>query len=188
MEVRGPDAVVSATDVVVATDPATAAGLTGQSAPPTHGVVTDWWAADEAPSTLPMLWVDGRPNPAGAGAEHRRHQRRRAHLCAAGTAFDERVGPAARDGASPPESVTRRHAADLLGAGGGWELLTRHVIRDALPAQPPPVRVRRPVRIRHGLWWCGDHRDTASIQGALISGRRTAEQLLRERLHTDPDR
>ena len=109
--VRGPDAVVSATDVVVATDPATAAGLTGQSAPPTHGVVTDWWAADEAPSTLPMLWVDGRPNPAGAGAEHRRHQRRRAHLCAAGTAFDQRVGPAGarrRIAAGERDTASRR--------------------------------------------------------------------------------
>ena len=42
-----------------------------------------------------------------------------------------------------------------------------------------PLRVRRPVRIREGLWWCGDHRDTASIQGAMVSGRRTADAVLR---------
>jgi hypothetical protein len=30
----------------------------------------------------------------------------------------------------------------------------------------------RPVRLREGLFVCGDHRDTASIQGAMFSGRR----------------
>jgi hypothetical protein len=29
-----------------------------------------------------------------------------------------------------------------------------------------------------GVWVCGDHRDTASIQGALVSGRRTAAAIL----------
>jgi len=28
--------------------------------------------------------------------------------------------------------------------------------------------------VREGLFVCGDHRDTASIQGAMISGRRAA--------------
>jgi hypothetical protein len=69
-----------------------------------------------------------------------------------------------------------------MGADGAtWESLTRYEIREALPTQPPPLRVRRPVDLGDGLWWCGDHRDTASIQGALVSGRRTAERLLRER-------
>jgi hypothetical protein len=76
--------------------------------------------------------------------------------------------------------VTRRHTADMLGVdAGGWELVTRHVIREALPAQLPPLKVRRPVRTPAGIWLCGDHRDTASIQGALVSGRRTAAELLR---------
>ncbi len=180
--VRGSDAALSATDVVVATDPVSAAGLTGQAAPPMHGVVTDWWAADEAPSTLPMLWVDGRPNPPGPvvntaviSAAAPAYAPPGRHLISASALL-------ADDGTPPPEGVLRRHAADILGADGhGWELLTRNVIRDALPAQPPPLRVRRQVRIRDGLWWCGDHRDTASIQGALVSGRRTAERLLRDR-------
>ncbi len=187
--VRGPDAVVGATDVVVATDPATAARLTGQSVPPMHGVVTDWWATDEAPATLPMLWVDGRPDPPGPvvntaviSAAAPTYAPPGRHLVSASALL-------ANGRAAPPESMTRRHAADILGAdAGGWELVTRHEIRDALPAQPPPLRVRQPVRIRDGLWWCGDHRDTASIQGALVSGRRTAERLLRERRRAAPGR
>ena len=80
---------------------------------------------------------------------------------------------------APDEAVTRRHASAILGAdASGWELLIRHDIPHALPAQPPPLSVRRPVRIQDGLWVCGDHRDTASIQGALVSGRRAAEAVL----------
>lgn len=180
--VHGPDAVVVARDVVVATDPKTAEALTGLPAPPTHGVVTDWWAAGEAPATPPMLWVDGRPNPPGPVLNTSVVSAAAPSYAPAGRHLISASALVAPDGATPPESVLRRHAADILGADGGdWELLTRHVIRDALPAQPPPLRVRRPVRTGDGLWCCGDHRDTASIQGALVSGRRTAERLLRER-------
>jgi predicted NAD/FAD-dependent oxidoreductase len=84
-----------------------------------------------------------------------------------------------RDGAEPSESVMREHAADILHSDHrGWRLVKRHVIRHALPAQSAPLTVRRPVRTASGVWVCGDHRDTASIQGALVSGRRTAEAIL----------
>jgi predicted NAD/FAD-dependent oxidoreductase len=31
------------------------------------------------------------------------------------------------------------------------------------------------VRARRGVYVCGDHRDNASINGAMVSGRRAAE-------------
>jgi hypothetical protein len=180
--VSGPDASVRANTVVVATDPTTAATLTGSSPPPTHGVVTDWWSTDEAPTTRPMLWVDARRDPPGPvlntaviSAAAPGYAPAGQHLIAASALLDT-------DGAAPPDSVTRRHAADIMGAdGGSWKLLTRSHIRHALPAQPAPLRLRQPVAVGDGLWWCGDHRDTASIQGALVSGRRTAEAILRNR-------
>ncbi len=55
-----------------------------------------------------------------------------------------------------------------------WDLLVRHDIERALPAQVPPLVARRPVSLGAGLFVAGDHRDTASIQGALVSGRRAA--------------
>lgn len=166
--------------VVVATDPMTAATLTNEAAPQMHSVVTDWWTTDQPPPGPAMLWVDGRPrahgpvlNTALISAAAPTYAPPGRHLIAASAL------PAA-DGTVPPEAVTRRHAADILGVDGrDWTLLIRHVIRDALPAQPPPLSSRRPVRTSSGLWLCGDHRDTASIQGALVSGRRTAEQILR---------
>jgi predicted NAD/FAD-dependent oxidoreductase len=34
------------------------------------------------------------------------------------------------------------------------------------------------VLVSDGLYVCGDHRDTGSIQGALYSGRRCAEAIV----------
>jgi predicted NAD/FAD-dependent oxidoreductase len=180
--VSGPDGVLRADDVVVATDPTTAARLTDSTPPPTHGVVTDWWSSDDVPSARPMLWVDGRGDPPGPvlntaviSAAASGYAPQGQHLIAASALLSP-------DGSPAPEIITRQHAADIMGVdGGNWTLLTRSVIRYALPAQPAPLRVRQPVAIGDGLWWCGDHRDTASIQGALVSGRRAAEQILRTR-------
>jgi hypothetical protein len=56
--------------------------------------------------------------------------------------------------------------------------VAEYPIEAALPAMPPPLRMRRPVRLGAGRYVCGDHRDTGSIQGALVSGRRAAEAVL----------
>jgi phytoene dehydrogenase-like protein len=170
---------IRARHVVVATDPVTAARFTGAPVPQMRGVVTDWWAADDVPAGPPMLWVDGRPDPgpvlntAVMSLAAPTYAPAGRHLIAASALLTE-------DGGAPAEPVLRAHAADILGADQKqWSLVTRHVVPHALPAQPPPLSVRQGVRIGDGMWVCGDHRDTASIQGALVSGRRTAETILR---------
>ncbi len=62
----------------------------------------------------------------------------------------------------------------------GWRRLAIYRIPYALPRQDADdlAQLRRDVRITDTLWVCGDHRDTGSIQGALVSGRRTAQQLM----------
>lgn len=45
---------------------------------------------------------------------------------------------------------------------------------------PAPHDVRRQVRLLSGLYVCGDHRDTSTVQGALFSGRRAAQAVLRD--------
>ena len=42
----------------------------------------------------------------------------------------------------------------------------------------PPLDVRDPVALGDGLFVAGDHRDSASVQGALVSGRRAAWAVL----------
>ena len=60
-----------------------------------------------------------------------------------------------------------------------WTLVVRHDIEHAQPAQPPPLHRRAPVDLGGGLFVAGDHRDTASLQGALVSGARTAVAVAR---------
>ena len=43
---------------------------------------------------------------------------------------------------------------------------------------PVPFELQRPVRTGDGIYVAGDHPDTSSIQGALVSGRRAASALL----------
>jgi hypothetical protein len=42
----------------------------------------------------------------------------------------------------------------------------------------PPHDLRRPVRLLAGLYVCGDHRDTSTVQGALHSAHRAARAIL----------
>jgi hypothetical protein len=55
-----------------------------------------------------------------------------------------------------------------------WHRVAAYPIESALPAMVPPLDLRQPVDLGRGLFVCGDHRDTASIQGAIVSGRRAA--------------
>lgn len=59
-----------------------------------------------------------------------------------------------------------------------WEHLRTYHIPYGQPDQRPPFAPKRSNHLADGLWVCGDHRDTGSIQGALFSGRRTADDLL----------
>lgn len=64
----------------------------------------------------------------------------------------------------------------------GWRHLRTYRIPYALPRQFPPALalMERPTRTPAGVYVCGDHRDNASINGAMVSGRRAAESLLAE--------
>lgn len=59
-----------------------------------------------------------------------------------------------------------------------WQHLRTYRIANALPNQSPPWLEARPVRLGDGLYVCGDFRENASINGALISGRKAAEALV----------
>ncbi|MFE3324244.1 NAD(P)/FAD-dependent oxidoreductase [Streptomyces sp. NPDC059176] len=84
----------------------------------------------------------------------------------------------------PPADLDRRVRAQLAALYGTstaeWELLGVHHEPEAVPAMTPPHDARRPVRLLCGLYVCGDHRDTSTVQGALFSGRRAAHAILRD--------
>lgn len=87
-----------------------------------------------------------------------------------------------RAGERPVEVLAsvRDQAARVLGTSPrllGHEVAVHEVV-DALPRRDLPLRTRRPVDLGDGLVVVGDHRDTPSIQGALVSGRRGAGAVL----------
>ncbi|TVQ52457.1 MAG: FAD-dependent oxidoreductase [Phycisphaerales bacterium] len=63
-----------------------------------------------------------------------------------------------------------------------WIHLRSYRIPHALPRQGPGSLEppQRPIEIGDGRVLCGDHRDNASINGAMESGRRAAEAILRQ--------
>ena len=82
---------------------------------------------------------------------------------------------------SAHESAVRDHLGWLYGVPTSrWELIATYPIPYALPAMPVPLDLRRPVRTPTGAYVAGDHRDTSSIQGALVSGRRAADAVLED--------
>ncbi|MGV9313461.1 NAD(P)/FAD-dependent oxidoreductase [Streptomyces sp. NPDC003691] len=85
---------------------------------------------------------------------------------------------------TPPaglDALVRAQLARVYGVPtDGWELLAVHRTPDAVPAMPAPHDPRRRVRVLSGLYVCGDHRDTSTVQGALRSGRRAARAVLRD--------
>ncbi len=78
------------------------------------------------------------------------------------------------------EADVRAEVARAQGvATSDLEHLTSVTVTGAQPAAVPPLQHRRPVDLGGGLFVCGDHRDTPSIQGAMASGARTARAVLR---------
>jgi len=56
-----------------------------------------------------------------------------------------------------------------------WRHLRTYRIAHAGVEQRPPFSPKRNLALGNGIFMCGDHRDTGSLQGALYSGRRCGE-------------
>jgi glycine/D-amino acid oxidase-like deaminating enzyme len=162
--------------VIVAGDPRSAAALVpGVELPLMRSVTTLYHRAPVAPSAEPMLRLDAdddlvlssvlmslaAPAYAPTGS----------HLVS--------TSVLGADHGDDLEPRVRERLSALYGKSTGrWEHLRSYAIPDALPAMLPPFELRRPVRTGAGIFVCGDHRDTSSIQGAMVSGRRAAEAVL----------
>ncbi len=77
------------------------------------------------------------------------------------------------------EPAVRRRLGELYGTDTSrWEHLATVPLPAAVPAMLPPLDLRPPIRVDPGIYVCGDHRATASVEGAMSSGRRAAEAVL----------
>lgn len=175
--------VVEAEHVVVATEGPAAAELLGDEVvevPPARGTTTLWWRAGASPVGAADLVLDGAAsgpvnNLAVMSDVADTYAPPGEHLVAGSV-----IGVPDEDDADL-DTAARRQLRGWYGTQvDGWELLRTDRISWAQPRQDPSdlPSLAREVRVGERRWVCGDHRDTASIQGALVSGRRTAETLL----------
>jgi phytoene dehydrogenase-like protein len=172
--------VVATSATLVATDPRTASALAGLPAVVMRGLTTYYHLAARPPTERAMLHLDGE---------------RRGPLV--NSAVMSNVAPAYASGATPSGSALVE--TTVLGVRDDprveqavraqlrlvydddprtWEHVATYAIPDALPAMLPPLQLRQAVDLGDGLFVAGDHRDTASTQGALVSGRRAARAIL----------
>ena len=61
---------------------------------------------------------------------------------------------------------------------GSWKLLRVYRIPYAQPSQTPPSASPKDTNVARGLFVVGDHRDTATLNGAIKSGRLAAQQVI----------
>ena len=174
---------LSASSVVVATEGPAAAKLLGEKIHAAgQGTTCFYFAAPKPPIEKPILVLNGE----GGGPIN--------NLCVP-TVTAPKYGP----GGESLVSVTvlgtttddvqsladvRTHLGQWFGRSAeAWRHLKTYSIPYALPAQLPDALEppQRDVRWQPGIYVCGDHRDNASINGAMVSGRRAAEAVLQDR-------
>ncbi len=162
---------VDATAVIVATDAATAERLTDGQVEHrgSRGMATWWLAAPEAPTRRPMIVLNGEGGVINSLAVmsqvSERYSSDDRSLIAVSTPFvhatEQEVWSALRGWYGPSVSE--------------WETIRVDRIEQALPVQSVGLNPDQSVRLPTGLFVAGDHRQNASINGALVSGRRAAE-------------
>ena len=78
------------------------------------------------------------------------------------------------------EAMSRKQLRSWWGSQvDDWKHLRTYVINHGGPVQKPPFSPKQRVDLGNGLFVCGDHRDTGSLQGAMYSGRRCGEAVVR---------
>jgi phytoene dehydrogenase-like protein len=63
-------------------------------------------------------------------------------------------------------------------AVSGWRHLRTYRIPFSQPPQSPPTDLFKPLKLSKNVYVCGDHRMTATLDGALWSGRLVADMIL----------
>jgi phytoene dehydrogenase-like protein len=177
------DQVLRSAAVVVATDPARAVELLpGLHRPQLRAVTTFHHVAEltrpSSPHWEPSVLIDADPeSPVArtAAVSQAVPARSPDHRVLISTNVLGHIGTRTAD----LEALVRARLGELYSADSArWECIAAHHFPHAVPAMTAPHNFRRPVRLIHGLYVCGDHRGLTGIDGAIESGRRAARSVL----------
>ena len=172
--------ILRARAIVVAADGPSAARLIGEVEPASRSVTCFYYAADEPPMAQPVLLLNGdgagpvnnftvisqvAPSYAASGK----------HLVSATVLGTHQLTEAQLSG-----FIIAQMKNWFGKVASTWQFLRGYYLTHAQPQQFPGALEppQRPVRVRPGVYVCGDHLDNASIHGAMVSGRRAAEAVL----------
>lgn len=197
---------IDARAIVIATDVSTASKLTNAQVRSRAHTATRciYFAAERksfgtwAPSTKPILLLNGdseKAEDASAGCSNPFNHVFIMSAASPSVAPPGRVlvsvnqvGAAARAHYEP--TSVRQHLRNWFGKPvDRWQELRVYDIRHALPAQPPGFAMSSNHQLTLPKHWyvCGDHCDTASLNGALGSGRLAAERVIADDPHDSPE-
>jgi hypothetical protein len=166
--------------VVIATEQGAAWRFLGQSDPPTNSnsVSCLYFTAPSPPVREPILMLNGEGagpinNMSVLSAVSPDYAPPGRHLISISVVDPKAVA------APDLEETVRRQLVDWFGAvTNAWELLRIDHIPHAVPSQR--LVTEKPSRLRKGLYQCGDHCGTASIDTALASGTAAAQAILED--------
>ncbi|MFM8287711.1 MAG: NAD(P)/FAD-dependent oxidoreductase [Planctomycetaceae bacterium] len=184
---------LDARGVVLAVEGPAAARLAGGeiAAPASCGTTCLSYSAATPPLTDRLLVLNGTGVgpinnlcvPSNVSASYAPPGRALVSVSVIDPAYRGSAGAGASDTSANPEleRAVRQQLTEWFGAEvAGWQHLQTRSIAHGLPAQPAGTfdAPRPHPRLESGVYCCGDYRESASIQGAMLSGRRAAEQLL----------
>ncbi len=172
--------VLEAGEIVLATEGDEALRLAGESKKLSYrGACCFYFAAKEPPVDEPLLVISGSNrgpinNLAVMNLVAPTYAPKGEYLVSVTT-----VGMPSRDDKTMITAVRQQLKRWYGLVAEEWRLIRYYQIERALPSVFPLERVQS-AQFADGLYVCGDHRATPSIQGAMESGRVAAETLLRK--------
>ena len=166
--------------IVVAAEGPSAARLIGEVEPASRSVTCFYYAAEEAPVSDRLLLLNGD----GAGPVNNfavisnvasSYAPKGKHLISTTVLGTHKLTEVQLSG-----FIIAQMKTWFGKVASTWQMLRGYYLTHAQPQQYPGALEpwQRPVRVRPGVYVCGDHRDNASINGAMTSGRRAAEAVL----------
>ncbi len=174
--------VINASAIVLAVEGPEASRLTGGQipSPVSRSTTCFYYAAPQPPITESLLVLNGDQTgpinnlcvPSNVSPSYAPAGQSLVSVSVVGSKENESTGL---------ELEVRRQLRDWFGSDvDRWSILRSDHIRHALPSQPAHFRDRGTLKpkLADALYCCGDYCETASIHGALLSGRHTAETVL----------
>jgi len=164
-------------NLIIATEGPATAKLLGQESPLSRSVSCIYFSAPQAPSSSKAILLNGEKNGPALNV---------AIMSNISPSYSKNgkalIAVAIPDTIKPDsmENVLIQMRKWFGDSVDSWEHIKTYSIEHGQPDLRPGDPFRKSIKNSEGVYICGDHRDTPSIQGALVSGRRAAEICLKD--------